>query len=312
MILILHENNGNPNTELVKRACLKEGVKFLLLDVGSYPTKEYFSINLRDDCVSLRNNEEDHLYISGIFNGICTQIGKKVVEAMPEKYRDFVRHEMFDSLYGPLLSMHGITWMNSPQSQFLADVKNYQLAVARNAGFSIPETIISSDPFELREFWEKKNGLVISKAIHKGCLGSVGDRYELIFTTIVEKNRLYLLDGSIPVMFQQYVDKKREFRIAVVKNDVFSCTVGDGEKETDWRVSKTATKNSAIVELPTNVQELCRRVVANLGLCFGMIDIIESTDGKYYFLEVNQQGVWTWMELELGLPISQSIVRNLR
>lgn len=311
VILILHQSNGNQNTGLVRKACLKEGMEFLSLDVDTYPTEEYFSTNFQDGEASLCDKDGAMLDISGIFNGICLQIGKNVIDGVPEKYRNFVRYEMFDSLYGSLLSLHGITWMNLPQSHFLADIKNYQLAIAKNVGFLIPETIISPDPSLLKEFWEKHKGRVISKAIHKGCLSAVGDLYEVIFTTVVEKTRLDLLDGSMPVMFQRYIEKKKEFRVAVVKNDVFSCTVGDGEEEVDWRVSETAIENSSLAELPVIIQESCRRVVASLGLSFGMLDIIQSIDGQYYFLEVNQQGVWTWMESQLGLPISQSIVHNL-
>jgi glutathione synthase/RimK-type ligase-like ATP-grasp enzyme len=45
----------------------------------------------------------------------------------------------------------------------------------------------------------------------------------------------------------------------------------------------------------------------DLHLQYGAFDLIKSTDGYYYFLEVNSQGQWLWIEDLTGLKITQSI-----
>lgn len=45
-----------------------------------------------------------------------------------------------------------------------------------------------------------------------------------------------------------------------------------------------------------------------LGLVFGVVDLrISSQDGHIYFLEVNPQGQFLYLEVKTGLPIIRSL-----
>ena len=48
-----------------------------------------------------------------------------------------------------------------------------------------------------------------------------------------------------------------------------------------------------------------------LGLNFGVFDFVETLDGEFYFLEVNQAGEWGMLQRDLELPIAQAIAREL-
>jgi len=43
---------------------------------------------------------------------------------------------------------------------------------------------------------------------------------------------------------------------------------------------------------------------------FGCFDFIVNND-EWYFLEMNSNGQWAWLEFETGSPISQEIVEYL-
>ncbi len=48
-----------------------------------------------------------------------------------------------------------------------------------------------------------------------------------------------------------------------------------------------------------------------LGLRFGALDFLVTPDGEWYFLEINPNGQWAWIEQETGLPISDAIADAL-
>jgi glutathione synthase/RimK-type ligase-like ATP-grasp enzyme len=51
--------------------------------------------------------------------------------------------------------------------------------------------------------------------------------------------------------------------------------------------------------------------MSSLKLTFGAIDLIETLDGNYVFLEVNPSGQWLWIDDKLSLGISDAIAHWL-
>jgi glutathione synthase/RimK-type ligase-like ATP-grasp enzyme len=47
--------------------------------------------------------------------------------------------------------------------------------------------------------------------------------------------------------------------------------------------------------------------VKRFGLVFGAIDLVQTPSG-FYFLEINPNGEWAWLQKEAGLPIAETIV----
>ena len=45
-----------------------------------------------------------------------------------------------------------------------------------------------------------------------------------------------------------------------------------------------------------------------LGLTFGAVDLVETPDHDFVFLEVNPNGQWLWIEDQLQLGITDAIV----
>ena len=48
-----------------------------------------------------------------------------------------------------------------------------------------------------------------------------------------------------------------------------------------------------------------------LNLHFGAVDLVLTPDDQYYFLEINPNGQWLWLEDKLEFPISDKIVEWL-
>jgi glutathione synthase/RimK-type ligase-like ATP-grasp enzyme len=52
-------------------------------------------------------------------------------------------------------------------------------------------------------------------------------------------------------------------------------------------------------------------LVQKLGLRYAAIDLIETPKGDFVFLEANPNGQYSWLENDLGLPISDAIASEL-
>lgn len=90
-------------------------------------------------------------------------------------------------------------------------------------------------------------------------------------------------------------------------------TLGNPKSEltkTDWRnygdqIPYIPSK------LPQNIQEKSIKLVEDLNLRFGAIDMILTPENNYVFLEINPSGQWYWVEEKTGLQISEAVINLL-
>jgi glutathione synthase/RimK-type ligase-like ATP-grasp enzyme len=62
--------------------------------------------------------------------------------------------------------------------------------------------------------------------------------------------------------------------------------------------------------VPTDVAKRCRTLVERFGLRFGAVDLAVGSDGVYWFLELNPNGEWGWLQ-RAGLPIAEALADTL-
>src|SRR5207249_3343457 len=104
-----------------------------------------------------------------------------------------------------------------------------------------------------------------------------------------------------PSIFQEYIEKEYELRITVVGEKVFAAKVDSqkqDETKIDWRKHKTLFQQYS---LPKEISDKCVELTQKLNLSFGAIDIIRNKEGQYTFLEINPNGQWAWLDIEVGL-----------
>lgn len=56
---------------------------------------------------------------------------------------------------------------------------------------------------------------------------------------------------------------------------------------------------------------MCLALTRKLNLQFGAIDFVETPTGEFIFLEINPNGQWAWIEEQTGMPISETIAKQL-
>lgn len=217
----------------------------------------------------------------------------------------------YDALFTNMFrNIRATRWLSHPDALQRAENKVTQLKLASDLGFNLPETLITNDRRHLRDFSEnhKNEGLII-KPLFSGRMESE-DQLQLIYTNELSLDHVKSIEqyDLTPCIFQRKVPKQYELRVTIVDTQVFACRVNSQEHEktkVDWRREKLPF---APYDLPPDISAKCVTFVKSLDTSFGAIDLIKSTDGKYYFLENNPNGQWAWLEIETGAPITRAII----
>jgi hypothetical protein len=204
-------------------------------------------------------------------------------------------------------------WLNSPRNTAFADMKLQQLLTARQIGFAVPVTVVSSEwaPVDRLMF---PGGKVAAKTL-RGVLATAKD-LKVMFTTALNAEtlkRLQEIAAPFPGLYQPLLEKAREWRVTVVGDDVFAAAIyTDDEARDDWRrLQTTPAVRFRREQLPIEIEAACRRYLHAMRLGFGAFDLIERPDGEIVFLECNPSGQHNWLEQELGLPIADAIATQL-
>lgn len=205
-------------------------------------------------------------------------------------------------------------WFSHPNNIILAEDKPKQLRLAREIGFSVPETVITNNLASVRGLFS--SGEVVAKPLKQSLLDDGKGPGSVIFTSSIaaisdiDEESLRLA----PVIFQRKLHKRYDIRVTVVEDDIFPVAILSQQFEktqTDWRHSSVVELSHEIISLPAAMQEKCREIVRRLKLRFGAIDLVMDEVGGIWFLECNPNGQWAWIENRTGLPIAASIVSSM-
>lgn len=196
-------------------------------------------------------------------------------------------------------------WINRP-SVILSN-RNIlrQLKIARMLGFKTPDTLFTNNLEALKSFTGDDNVV-----IKQGNLG-VHLPQKRILTSIVDPEQIPedMLSFS-PCLFQKYVPKQYELRVHVIGETVFTCRIdsqANHKTRVDWRNYDLENTPHSVYSLTDTVARQCVGLVKRLGIVFGVIDLIITTEEEVVFLECNSQGHWLWIEELTGLPITKTV-----
>ena len=230
----------------------------------------------------------------------------------------FARRELKEVLRGLWRLIDSGKWLNHPRNLWLASNKVEQLNLAVKLGLQIPETCVTSSRKTLGEFYEHHCGRIICKAVKHG-FSQTDNVVTLATTKRVEPEYIERLDeyATLPMIYQREIPKTYDVRVTVVGPRVFATAIHSqdySETEVDWRVwdvSNFELRHEPIV-LPPHVEHACREMTSRFGLRYAAIDLVFDKNGEYYFLELNPNGQWAWIEKKAGHPIRDAIIDCLK
>jgi len=277
----------------------------------------YFRFNCEDYLsydITLEYNTQEILSINNVtkFTSVWYRRTKlPVIDCENQSEKLFLLNEM-DNFMQNLFEIINAKWLSTPISVAAAENKLAQLRIAREIGMNVPSTMITTNTVQLKSFIAKNQKTII-KPIARGRIDYADNTSKLIFTSIITDEIANQIDSYTltPAIYQEYIEKEYELRVTVVGSEVFAASVDSqthDEAQIDWRRKKIKFEK---YDLPGDLQDQCRIMLKRLNISFGAFDFIKATNGKYYFLEVNPNGQWVWIEKDTGHPISDSIINFL-
>jgi len=318
-ILILSNSEDGKHTDVVVEKLYKANQKVFRFDSDRFANGELvveFKANCHECGFTMRfgNQILDSKNIKSVWYRRPNHFNLQIQDPVQCRYAEEEIQIFLNGLWATISL--DVFWLSNPRSLEQARKKLFQLKLARELGFLIPETIVTNDPNRVREFFKIHDTKIIFKALYYEFL-NYGDRAFNIPTTLITEKHLDKLElvKKMPSLFQKFIEKEYELRVTIVENKVFAVKIDSQANPltiVDWRHPECIDKLSYVaVEFSSEVSDCCKRMMKQLGLVFGAFDFIMSKDGKLYFLEVNPNGQWYWLEDLAKVQISDAITTAL-
>ena len=229
--------------------------------------------------------------------------------AMEEGVYEFCLRENRATMLGGLLGLHA-RWMSHPAAVWQSENKPYQLALAQELGLRIPRTVITNDLGAIRSAASNFGRMVVKPARTGHVVYDGAER--AIFTSELLPEHLGDLAGAelSPAIYQELVPKLFDIRVTIVGGRLFAAAIdsqSDPAALVDWRHTNNPSLPHSRKSLPENLQRSLLQLMERLQLTFAAIDLVETPDGEFVFLEVNPNGQWLWLDDMLDLGISRSV-----
>jgi glutathione synthase/RimK-type ligase-like ATP-grasp enzyme len=179
--------------------------------------------------------------------------------------------------------------------------KPFQSRIIQSHGFETPDTLITTDPEAVRDFW-LRHGTVIYKSIS-------GVRSIISRLTADHVERLSRLQWC-PTQFQQYVPGS-DFRVHVVGGETFAAEIVSQADDYRYASRKGFDVTLLPAEISSELAHRCCRLANALELPVAGIDLRYHPAGKWFCFEVNPSPAFSYYENETGQPIAAAVARFL-
>jgi len=229
--------------------------------------------------------------------------------------RELAESELRAALEGSLLSLDA-HWLDHPHNLRLARHKLLQLTLATDEGLTVPDSLVTSDPVEIRSAFRSWDGRMIAKLVGGQVVAPSADEQHVVYTTLLEETDL-VDDAALaacPALYQRLVEKAFELRVTIVGDELFACRIDSqsvADATIDWRRAGPLEVGLEACELEPDIVRMCLALTRRLHLQFAGIDLIVTPDGETVFLELNAAGTWAWIQEATGMPIAAAIADNL-
>jgi hypothetical protein len=178
--------------------------------------------------------------------------------------------------------------------------KSVQLQFARSCGLKVPKALLSNSPKGVKDFLDHNPNRTICKAFTPHVWQRPSERSVAITETFELRRDQLPADEVLtyaPGIFQDMVVKQFDIRTVLMGERVFSCALHNPLKALDWRQDAGMGKVEVeIVPTPPDVERGILAFAKKAGICFGSIDFAVDMDGNWWFLEINEQGQFLWLD----------------
>jgi glutathione synthase/RimK-type ligase-like ATP-grasp enzyme len=178
--------------------------------------------------------------------------------------------------------------------------KAVQLHLARTCGLDVPETLMSNAPRLVKEFFGGKDGRAICKPFTPH-LWQGKQKADIAVTGTFELSQEQLPADEVftlaPGIYQRMVEKQFDVRTVLMGRQVYSHALHHQRKALDWRHDASVkTLEVQLIATPPAIAGAILSFAQKADICFGSMDFAVDRQGRWWFLEVNEQGQFLWLD----------------
>lgn len=195
-----------------------------------------------------------------------------------------------------------------------AQNKIHFFQAAKNAGICAPATLIGNNKQDIQTFFNKYPQVVI-KTMHQIYLEYQNEQTMMLVKKVNQADfAQFETQNECPVFLQQAIDKVFDVRAIVVGKQIFGCKIDASQSPVgnlDWRAYDLPNTIHKIFDIPVDIQNKLLKVLEYFELDYACLDLCVDKNGEFWLLDVNPFGRYKWIELAVGLEISQAIAELL-
>lgn len=299
--------------EEVNKVLLEKGVSTYIYRQDRCLTGDYLTFEMRNNHPEYFVTIDESRHSIDSFTAIWYMhpfLPRDLLLYEPAEFRHFISSQFMRMREALWTVFQHKRWINDPWRTYQIENKIYQSYLASSANLEMPNTIISSNPEEIRQFYTEHRGKIVVKNF---ATSPIPDR--VVMTNMVSKEDYLAMDSArvAPAIYQEYVDKLYELRITVVGDKIFVTNIysqEDAQTAIDWR-SKPLLNDFQVRmeqgEIPEILKKKIRHFMDSAGLKYGCIDMIRTLDNRYVFLEINPAGQWYFVQVKTKVKIANAI-----
>lgn len=315
--VLLITNKSDITTDFIVQELKRQGIPFFRLNTEEITKSISLSFNIEKSEFLIIDKDFNISYDCLKFTSVYyrrPEIPEVSIEGLSQGEQIFIANEFTFFLEGFYKILKNAFWFSPVYAIREAENKIHQLILAKELGFEIPRSLLTTDYVCANDFFYSTSANCIIKPIKSGLITEQKND-KVVFTSKIDcfpEDPVSI--ENCPSFLQEHIGKTSDIRVTVVGNKIFSTEIlsqNRHETEVDWRKGENVLVHKRI-DLPTDLEEKCTKLVNTLNLKFGAIDFILDKNGNFIFLEINPNGQWAWIEHQTNYPISKEIVEILR
>ena len=174
--------------------------------------------------------------------------------------------------------------------------KPFQLRLIAAAGFTVPDTLVTTDPAAAHAFLAEHKRVVYK---------SVSGVRSIVATLSADTDRLHAV-GTGPVQFQRWIDGG-DVRVHVVGDRWFATAIDSVVDDYRYASRDGADVAMAAMEIPNELGKRLVGLTQRMGLLVSGIDLRVTENNEWFCFEVNPSPGFTFYEDATGQPIAEAI-----
>lgn len=290
--VLIVSNTDDQHVAIIHEQLRERSIESIRLDSDTFATKSN-SWRIYADVVKSSHS-------SWFTPGVDVVWYRKVrLQDVAEPVESFVHQETEGLLDSILNNYKECRWVNARDSLARARPKISQLQSAKELGFRIPDTIVTNDIEELKNFAAQHDGKIIAKPIQTQVIESP-DCPLVLGTRQLTQEHYVSATKFAPCYAQERLLLNSEIRIVVFGNQLHAFRMTAKQSTDDLKQLELDQIHHEKCSIDGLVSQKIHSLMSFYGLEFGAIDLAVIDDGEPVFLELNPNGQWLWLQYMTG------------